>query len=1048
LLAQDTPTANPFPIYVPFVFSQTAPPDEPEVPDPPEDPSPGDPGAVALPDLIFADGFESGLLNKWSSATTDGGDLAAKPESAIAGSQGLRVVLDDNNRIYVSDARPAAERRLRVRFHVDPNSVAMGENESVVLFSGNSQGNARLVQVELRRASGQYWLRAAVLADTNSFVNSDYVAVSNEAHAVEFDWRASDNSTSVNGGLTLWIDGEQKFDVNGIDNNWRPVERVRLGAVFGIKSGTRGTLFLDSYESRRQTYIGPGELPGGLAPTPTPTNTLVGAATATPNNTLAPTNTPPAGATATPTIAPTAVPTTAPSPTPTSTPVAGDVPLVFVQRQIPNEGSIYWDVPKDMPGVGPHSRFRVASPGKLLVLETNGRIRVLVDGSQPTAASLNLIDVNAPDVSYDGTTIVFAGLPQGNYDRGPAGNPGAWRIYAIRSDGTGLRQITRSDQNLNYAQFGNAEGGLQGYDDTDPAWLPDGRIVFSSTRWPAFGHYSGVRVSNLFVVNGEGSALHRITSERNGADRPMVDPITGKIVYARWWRNHRFALDSMATVTNPNGGYSQNLGLTIDRGNHVGGGDFLWRNQWHLATINPDGTGLAQWGGTHHKQDSSHSYGGAFLSNGDVMANYYPMANMTEAGGFGGLRLYRRGPFNYTPVIGITYVTLNYVSPSNPTSFGIFNGNYASDPAQLPNGKVAISWARDIGQDYGLYTINRDGSGLSLLYDNAGTTELRAKPLTARPLPPILPDTVSQAGSLLPPTAAGPYTGDGVFTFSALNVYANGPVDTEIAPAPPVGSAAMIRFFTDFQRTSPGSFPNLDWPILLAEIGVNADGSVVNAAAPANIPLFEQLRTSAGTVPLVPGSAGTAAHVAGMNFGKPGEVQRCVGCHAGHTMITVPANDADAKFSNVAPSAQVSVSSSRDANQDRGLVDRRVQTGEIWRYWNSASGQTTGQWVQLTFPVPVTVRKIVLYNPRQGGEANSTIQVQGTNIRLYSDAGATQQVGVQTTGALAVSGTAVNFADVRARVVRVEITGVTGTFYGSQLASIAEVEVVARAEAP
>src|SRR5258708_33605095 len=56
-------------------------------------------------------------------------------------------------------------------------------------------------------------------------------------------------------------------------------------------------------------------------------------------------------------------------------------PLVFVSRQIPADGSIYWDVPKDMPGVGAHSRFRVAAPGQLLVREPNGNLRVLVDGA-------------------------------------------------------------------------------------------------------------------------------------------------------------------------------------------------------------------------------------------------------------------------------------------------------------------------------------------------------------------------------------------------------------------------------------------------------------------------------------------------------------------------------------------------------------------------------------------------------------------------------------------------------------------------------------------
>jgi hypothetical protein len=184
-----------------------------------------------------------------------------------------------------------------------------------------------------------------------------------------------------------------------------------------------------------------------------------------------------------------------------------------------------------------------------------------------------------------------------------------------------------------------------------------------------------------------------------------------------------------------------------------------------------------------------------------------------------------------------------------------------------------------------------------------------------------------------------------------------------------------------------------------------------------------------------------------MNFGRPGEVQRCVGCHAGQTMIEVPATDEAAKWTNLAPGAQVRVSSSRDANQNRGLVDRRVMNGEIWRYWTSTPGQTQNQWIELVFPVPVTVRTVRLYNPRSGGEANSSVQVNGATVRLYSDANATQQVASQSVGQLAVSGTAVAFADVRASVVRVEIGSVSGTFYGSQVASLAEVEIIARGEA-
>ncbi len=61
----------------------------------------------------------------------------------------------------------------------------------------------------------------------------------------------------------------------------------------------------------------------------------------------------------------------------------------------------------------------------------------------------------------------------------------------------------------------------------------------------------------------------------------------------------------------------------------------LNRNAWHLATINPDGTGLRQWGGksnTHlDGQVANLAYGGSFTADGTFYANFFPMANGTEA---------------------------------------------------------------------------------------------------------------------------------------------------------------------------------------------------------------------------------------------------------------------------------------------------------------------------------------------------------------------------------------------------------------------------------
>ena len=739
-------------------------------------------------------------------------------------------------------------------------------------------------------------------------------------------------------------------------------------------------------------------------------------------------------------------------------PGAIDAPIVFVSRQIQDQGSIYWDAPKDMPGVGAHSRVRPAAPGRLVILEPGGAERTLIDGAAPSEATLQIVDVNGPSVSYDGATIVFAGLPEGDHDTSPARSVGAWRIFAIEADGSGLRQLTASgDLDLDLSQLGAAAGGLGGFDDYDPVFLPDGRICFASTRYPAFAHYSGVRASNLYVMEADGSRVHRITSERNGADRPLVDPLTGKIVYARWWRNHRFPVNSLETVPEDaadlSKGYLQRDGLTTDREDPVGGPS-MFRNAWQAATISPDGRGLSLWSGRLRDEEANHVYGGAFSEDGALFAGYFPMYNMTEASGFGGIRRYERGAAPYTPVIGVTGLTLDYVNEVDPTSYGIFEGPYAAEPEVLPDGRLVVSMAADVGQDYGLYVVNEDGSGLQKLLDRVGTSELRARVVAPRDVPPVQPDLFEEEpetpfAPLLPPGEAGPFDDGGTFVFEALNVYANGPVDMDIVSAIPVGSAGSIRFFADHQRTSPGSFPALDWPVLLGEKDVAPDGSVVDPAAPAYVSLFEQMRSPAPeyAVPLTGGpNADGAAHVAGMNFGVPGTVVQCVGCHAGHTLIGVHASAAEAGFTNLAPGAAVAVSSSRDAEQDRSVVDRRVMKGEIWRTWTSAEDQTEGQWVLLTFPVPVTVRAVRLHGVRPGDEAQSSVVVEAATVRLFADAGATSEIAAEVAGAVEVKGTDVDFGDVKARAVRVDLDAVSGTFYGKSVAGIGEIEVIARGE--
>ena len=209
-------------------------------------------------DLIFSDGFESGDLSAWlPNPTTDGGDLSVITAAALVGSQGMQAVIDDNNSIYVTDDWPNAETRYRARFYFDPNTISMANNDAHYLFYGYSGTTAIVVRVEFRYNKGNYQLRAALRNDGGGWTNSSWFTIADASHFIEIDWRASTGAGLNNGGLTLWMDGTQRANLTGIDNDTRRIDRVQLGAVTGVDSGTRGTYYFDAFESRRQAYIGP-----------------------------------------------------------------------------------------------------------------------------------------------------------------------------------------------------------------------------------------------------------------------------------------------------------------------------------------------------------------------------------------------------------------------------------------------------------------------------------------------------------------------------------------------------------------------------------------------------------------------------------------------------------------------------------------------------------------------------------------------------------------------------------------------------------------------
>ncbi len=208
-----------------------------------------------LSDLIFADGFESGGLSAWSSTKNDLGDLSVTASAALAGSNGMQVVVDDTVSIYVTDELPSSEPHYRARFYFDPNSIAMLDGQDFYIFNGYDVSS--VLQAQFGFSAGSYRIRLRQQNDSAGTTSAAWVTISDATHFIEMEWQAATTVGANDGSATIWIDGVQSGILSGLDNDTRRIEYARLGAVSGINTGTLGTFFIDAFESRRATYIGP-----------------------------------------------------------------------------------------------------------------------------------------------------------------------------------------------------------------------------------------------------------------------------------------------------------------------------------------------------------------------------------------------------------------------------------------------------------------------------------------------------------------------------------------------------------------------------------------------------------------------------------------------------------------------------------------------------------------------------------------------------------------------------------------------------------------------
>jgi hypothetical protein len=114
------------------------------------------------------------------------------------------------------------------------------------------------------------------------------------------------------------------------------------------------------------------------------------------------------------------------------------------------------------------------------------------------------------DLSFDGQRMLFSMV----------GDNGRWQIFEIGSDGKGLRQLTGEQPDV---------------DSYDACYLPDGRIIFTSTACfigvPCV--YGSSHVSVLYVMDADGGNIRQLCFDQEHDWCPTVMN-NGRVLYSRW----------------------------------------------------------------------------------------------------------------------------------------------------------------------------------------------------------------------------------------------------------------------------------------------------------------------------------------------------------------------------------------------------------------------------------------------------------------------------------------------------------------------------------
>ena len=411
------------------------------------------------------------------------------------------------------------------------------------------------------------------------------------------------------------------------------------------------------------------------------------------------------------------------------------------------------------------------------------------------------------DLDFDARRILFSSVGEG----------GRWQVFEIAADGSGLRQLTPD------------LGDVHNY---DACYLPDGRIIFSSTAsMAAVPCVNGSSlVANFYRMNPDGTGIRQLCFDQEHNWCPTVLN-NGRVLYLRWeYTDTPHSHDRVLFHMNPDG---------TGQMEYYGSNSYWPNSLFYARPIPGDPTKFVGIVGGHH----------GVRRMGELVL-FDPALGRREA----------QGAIQRIPGRGKKVEALiedNLVDNSWPKFL---------HPYPLSEKYFLVAAQLTAQSAWGIYLADVFDN-MVLIHRRPGYALLEPIPFRATPRPPRIPDRID------------PNKKDALVYLS--DVYSGGGL-----AGIPRGSVKELRIvgyhFLYPHMGGPQGVVGMEgpWDIkrIIGTVPVDEDGSAV-FRIPANTPLMVQPLDSKGKALQLMRSWFT---------GMPGEVISCVGCHEGQNSGPLP----------------------------------------------------------------------------------------------------------------------------------------------------------------